>query len=501
MNKKILTLLVSVVIFGSSCSDFLSVNEKNPNNASAVSPKLLLPAALNNIATMMNTPGNYGFVYLWHGLWTISAGYSQPSQLLQYNLSNTSYQNPFSYSYLYGQNLTEIEKAATDPKDVYFLATAMIMKVYLMQNLVDCWGDVPYTEAFKANEGILKPKYDKQQAIYEDLILKLDAAIKLIQTAPAGVNAVTASSDIMFKGNMTLWAKFANTIKLRMLIHQSLMTGRDTYIKAAIATTASVGYLGAGESALVNPGYLESSGKTNPFYNSFYSAAGTQQDGGVSYWHAGRDAVDFMLAAADARIDRFFNKPATTGHAANFLGQSAPLLQSSFTSQMGYSKGVKGYMIGTYDKSAPILTDFESLFVQAEATERGYLAGSSAKTLYNAAMGQSFEYMGFSASTAAAYTAGDKATVNYDLATNKLALILQQKWISLNGIAPIEIWTDYRRTGIPSFIHFSEDKAKLNATPPVRLLIPQRELDNNNESVVAVGKISAFTSKIFWQNR
>ena len=501
MNKKILILLVSMVIFGSSCSDFLSVNEKNPNNASEVSPKLLLPAVLNNIASMMNNPSNFEFAYLWHGLWTISAGYSQPSQLLQYNLSNSSYQGSFSLSYLYGQNLSEIEKGSSDPKDVYFLATAMIMKVYLMQNLVDCWGDVPYTEAFKAGEGILKPKYDKQQVIYEDLILKLDAAIKLIQTAPAGANAIPTSTDIMFKGNMALWAKFANTIKLRMLVHQSGMTGRDTYIKSAIATTISVGYLGAGESALVNPGYLESSGKTNPFYNSFYTAAGTQQDGGVSYWHAGRDAVDFMLAGADARIDRFFNKPSTTGHTANFLGQSAALIQSSFTSTMGYSKGVKGFMIGTYDKSAPILTDFESLFVQAEATERGYLSGTLAKTLYNSAMAQSFDYMGLSTSTAAAYTAGDKTTVNYDLATNKLTLILQQKWISLNGIAPIEIWTDYRRTGIPSFLHFSEDKAKLNATPPVRLLIPQREIDNNGDNVVAVGTIKAFSSKIFWQNR
>jgi hypothetical protein len=158
-------------------------------------------------------------------------------------------------------------------------------------------------------------------------------------------------------------------------------------------------------------------------------------------------------------------------------------------------------MVGTFDKSCPILTDFESLLVQAEATERGYLTGTTAKTLYNSAIAQSFVYMGLSSAAATAYVATDNASINYDLASNKINLILTQKWISLNGIAPIEIWTDYRRSGVPSFLHFSEDAAKQNATPPVRLFYPQREIDYNNDNVVAVGAINAFTSKIFWQNR
>ena len=93
---------------------------------------------------------------------------------------------------------------------------------------------------------------------------------------------------------------------------------------------------------------------------------------------------------------------------------------------------------------------------------------------------------------------------NFDFATNKLDLILTQKWASLNGIAPVEIWTDYRRTGIPSFIHFSVDPSKSSDTPPIRLLYPQDEKDVNNINVLAVkaGKdVNAFTDKIFWQNR
>lgn len=502
MKKKIFILLISLALLGSSCTDFLGVNEKNPNSASEVPGKLLLPAALNNVAATMNNPRRFEFVYLWHGLWCISSGYSQPSNLVQYRLLNSSYQNAFQEFYTEGQNLVEIEKASTDPKDAGFKAIALIMKAYIMHNLVDLWGNVPYTEAFKTVDGILKPKYDDQKAIYEDLILKLDEAIKLIQNLPANATEISSSSDIMFHGDMSLWAKFANTIKLRMLVHQSGMTGRDSYIKTAIATTASVGYLGVGESALVNPGYSSSDGKMNPFYATFYKADGSQQSDGVTYYNAGKDVVQFMNDSNDPRIARFFNAATGSGKfAGNTLGITDPApLTAANTSKLGFVSGNKGYMIGTYDKPAPILTDFESLFVQAEAAQRGYITGS-AKDLYNAAIKQSFIYMGLSAADATTFLAQEKANVNFDTATDKVRLILLQKWVSLNGIAPVEIWTDYRRSGIPSTLTFSQDPNIANATPPVRLLYPQREISVNNDNVVAVGAIDAFKSKIFWQNR
>ncbi|NJO88846.1 MAG: SusD/RagB family nutrient-binding outer membrane lipoprotein [Chloroflexia bacterium] len=250
------------MFFGSSCQDFLEVNETNPNNPSKVAPKLLLPAALNSVATTMNNPRRFDFVYLWHGLWSISAGYSQPQALVQYRLTNSNYQNAFNEFFIAGQNLTEIENAAEGvPQNDNFKAIAMIMKVYIFQNLVDCWGDVPYFEAFKSGDGNLKPKYDDQQEIYEDLVVKLDEAMSIIANAPIDAEELDESSDIICGGNMMIWQKFANTLKLRILIHQSGMSGRDSYISTALATTSSIGYLGAGESVLSNPGYLVSAGK------------------------------------------------------------------------------------------------------------------------------------------------------------------------------------------------------------------------------------------------
>ncbi len=298
--KKIISILIVILVLASSCTDFLTVNEKNPNSASAVPSNLMLPAALNTTSRLVNLPRRYDFVYLWYGLWSISNGYAQPSSLVQYNLANTDYQGDFNDCYLNGSNYDYIEKNSTGAKQQSYVAIAKIMKAYLFANIVDAYGDVPYSEAFKTADGILKPKYDAQQTIYEDLIVQLDAAINLIKTSPADAEEL-GDFDVVYGGDMTLWKKFANTLKLKILMHQADMASRSAYITSAIATTAAEGYLGAGEGALVDPGYVQSSGKMSPFWETFYKQDGSQQSDGLAYFKAGQDACDFFINNNDPR--------------------------------------------------------------------------------------------------------------------------------------------------------------------------------------------------------
>jgi hypothetical protein len=165
-----------------------------------------------------------------------------------------------------------------------------------------------------------------------------------------------------------------------------------------------------------------------------------------------------------------------------------------------------------FNQSSPILTDFESLFLQAEAAQRGYITDDP-KALYESAVTQSVLYLGqtstldpstyvpLTGADAATYLAQVKPLVNYDASPNKLQAIITQKWVALNGINPMPVWTDYRRTGFPDFIHFSIDPLRISDIPPVRLLYPQTEINTNNDNVLAQGTISLTGSKIFWQNR
>ncbi len=503
MKKNILIIMTGIMIFLSSCTkDPLTVNEKNPNSPSIVDAKLVLPAAINAVAYTLSYPHNrFDFVYLWHGLWSISGSYSQPQSLTQYKVIAGTFQTPFIEFYSAAGNLDIIEQQSTDPKSAYFKALAKIMKAYIFQNLVDLYGDVPYSEAFKTGAGNLKPKYDKQQAIYEDLVVQLDAAMDLIKTAPSTATQLSPTSDIIYGGNMSLWLKFANTLKLRILVHQAYMDGRATYIKDKIATTAAIGYIGPGEGALSNPPYVVSAGKMNPFYATFYDNAGTTVSDGITYYMAGKAAVDFMVAVSDPRLGKFFLPYSGNNFAGNTLGVE-PLTPPASISKLGYIKGDDGTMIGTPTKASPILTDFESLLIQAEAAQRGFIAGN-AKAFYESAITQSFKYMGLSVAQAGTYLSQVSSRANFDNAGDKLELILSQKWISLNGIAPVEIWTDYRRSGFPKGLQFSKDDARTAGkdSPPVRLPYPQDEINVNGENLTAVGPIDQWTSKIFWQTR
>jgi hypothetical protein len=505
MKKNILILITGIMVFMSSCSkDFLDVNEKNPNSPSVVDPKLVLPAAQNAIAATMNNPRRFDFVYLWHGLWSISAGYSQPQALTQYKPTNSTYQNTFIELYLAGNNLDVIEQQSGDAKNANFRAIAKIMKAYIFQNLVDLYGDVPYTEAFKTVDGNIKPVYDKQKDIYEDLVVQLDEAMNIIETATSEAVEISATSDIIYNGNMELWKKFANTLKLRILINQSGMADRASYISTNIASTAAVGYIGSGESALNSPPYVVSAGKMNPFYETFYNNAGTSQSDGITYYFAGKDVVDFLKATSDPRLRKFFQSYSTTSAAydGNIFGTPADdLTPQNKTSKLGYIVNDPGTMIGTPTRPAPIFTDFESYFLQAEAAVRGFIA-EDAQLLYERAVARSFSYMGLTSADVSTYLTQVSNKANYGAATDKLDIILTQKWVALNGIAPSTIWTDYRRSGYPLGLHFSTDPALDGpGIPPIRTLYPQDEINVNNANVLAVGTIDLWTSKIFWQNR
>lgn len=498
--KKILIIVTVLLVLGASCKkDFLAVDEFNPNSASAVPANLVLPAALNNTARLINQPGNYAFVYLWYGCMSISGGYSQPTNLTQYNLLASSYQGLWSYNYTNLLNYDYIDKNSTTDKNKPYKAIAKIMKAFIFQNLVDTYGNIPYTDALQTGTGVLKPKYDDAQTIYEDLVVQLDAAMDLINTSPVDADQV-GDYDIIFHGDMTLWLKFANTLKLRLLMNQSDMAGRSTYITAALATTphTPADYLGAGEGAFSNPGYLNSTDKMSPFWETFYKQDGSQQADGLGYYVAGQDACDFLTANNDPRKLRFF-QPSTPGGTTvlgNYFG--ALLLQPvPVTSKLGPG------MLKSSDQDAIIMSDFESLFLQAEAAARGYIT-ADAQALYEAAVTQSILYEGGAGGTlanAAAYLSQPRQNVSYAASPNKVQAIITQKWLSLNGVSPEVIWVDYRRTGFPDFLHFTADPARLNDTPPVRLFYPQSEISTNNDNVVAQGTISLFTSKIFWQNR
>jgi hypothetical protein len=254
------------------------------------------------------------------------------------------------------------ENGATDADQKYIIGPAKIMKAFMFQQIADTYGNAPYTDALKGG-ALLFPTFDDQKLIYEGLIKDLDTAIAVIKANPD--HADGGSSDIVFNGDHIKWIQFANSLKLRILIRQSRISGRSAYIIAEInrAAATTEGFLPAGTDVGINPGWLASSGKTNPFYDRFaYDANGGNRAYG-DYPRPTQFLVDFLKASNDTfRLKRIAyakagenpNTPGVSKNeeiASNYVGVPFGIgsgYTAPTTSYIGPSVFVKGSLEALY---------------------------------------------------------------------------------------------------------------------------------------------------------
>lgn len=111
-----------------------------------------------------------------------------------------------------------IDKMPAETKDIHkaFRAVTYIPVIELAIKATDWEGSLVYSEAVDARYGgNLKPKYDTQQELFEIWINELDAAIEVLTTADAK-QVQLGEKDFMFKGDWEMWARYANSLKLRI---------------------------------------------------------------------------------------------------------------------------------------------------------------------------------------------------------------------------------------------------------------------------------------------
>jgi hypothetical protein len=489
MKKYISIITVFFTIGIAGCKKGYLDQEVNPNSPSVTTPQYTLAGAeVASASIIVNDYPEYG---VWAGYWCNANDYTPSPLLADFDISLTSEPSD-AWDDLY-PNLTNYNNLQTTsaavPADANFEAIAMIMKAYDFEQLVDNYNNVPYTQAFQPST-ILFPAYDSGQAIYNDLVKQLDAAIALISSSSSATNPGT--SDVVYGGNMANWQKFANTLKLRLAIRQSNLTTNAA--ETDLASTSSIGYIDASSEADCQPGYSQTLGKENPFYVSY----GFDQNGNPSFGHlyyeANVVAVNIMKTYSDPRVNYFY----------------APISGSIVTDQLGATKTnpQSASMIGpgllkSAGQSAILFSSYESDFLQAEAAARGWISGS-ATTLYNAGITASFNDLGATGATAyeaqTSVTYPTTAGTGLTLLQTQVKAIITQKYIALNGFFNLEAYNEWRRTGYPVFPQnpASADQGALSPTLPTRIPYPYSEFTTNSTNLNKQGTIDPYTSLIFW---
>lgn len=467
--KKIILAGILATFSLTSCQrDLTSLNE-DPKHASVLPSENMLATALYQSSYYMDASSvNFNNYRFFTQQW---AETEYPGES-QYDLvTRNQPRNHWNRMYVYSLNnikqakINLAKEVNTDAQKANKLATLELQEIFIWENLVDTYGNIPYSEAL--NSEFISPKYDDAKTIYVDLLKRIDAASQSIVDGTKGYT----SGDLVYFGDMAKWKKFANSLKLRLAMN---LADVDPALSKANAESA----IAAGVFSSDSDAYkFKYDGGTflNPVYNDLVASGRTD-------FVPSELVINTMSSLNDPRMAVWFTK-VNGKYVGGVFGELNPVYSD-------YSAMSTFFRSSTNPSN--LLSYSEVAFLKAEAAARGYNAGGAANTLYDAAVLASMNENGVSTADANAYIQANP----YD-ATNWKKSIGIQAWIATfnRGFAS---WNFVRRLDFPTLVN--PPKSQLSGVP-VRMPYPDQEYVLNKENVTAAGTAiggDKATTKLFW---
>jgi hypothetical protein len=415
---------------------------------------------------------------------------------------NASWSSLFASS---GMDVQTLYNVAVERQLTNYQGVAMVLKAYIASLATDLWGPIPYTEAWSGST-YLSPVYDAQETVYRDLMVKLEEANALLDPEGASI-----SGDILFNNDIMQWKKFANSLKLRLLLR---MSARDegfvtTEMGKIIADPAKYPIFESNaDNAALH--YLGSAPNNHPWNEN----RKTRDDHRVS-----KTLTDQMWTNSpyvDWRVCLYAELSGNN----TFEGIPNGLTSSQAASYNG--NGIKNTSkVGVYftAASAPgMLMSFAELkFILAEAAYKGYIGGgdAAAGAYYIEGIVASYNQYGDDLVSAADHVLGlpsptwDADSLALDFiandvfgwdAGNAMALIGTQKWAAMFDQG-LQAFIEWRRIGYPMLTPAVEGMN--DGKIPVRYPYPTDVYSRNPSNVQAaisdlLGGPDDLNTRVWW---
>ncbi|MEO7990678.1 MAG: SusD/RagB family nutrient-binding outer membrane lipoprotein [Chryseolinea sp.] len=523
-NWKYISILL-ILMTSIACQDELADRYLNPDKTTSPTLDKFFTAMLNHNRVRPSYWEMSTFVN-WHiGVYTQSVGFLNSESMYQENASYI--QDRWNDFYRPGPNgsgvvahFREIERLYTGLSESekinneIFLRTSQVFLYDQLTQMVDLWGDVPFSEAGMLNKtgDIVYPKFDSAEEIYEDAIQELKDIAEYLsaeELTPA-TQLLFAKQDILLNGSIDQWRRYANSLRLRLLL-------RISFVEEANAREEAMALLGDEEKypLLNDVNYKPSTDDIllTPLvdYVDDLHAAFTD-------W-TNYPAPYFMLEevlkpANDLRIPVLFDKYGSqinNQFSPNTEFKAMPLTLSRIEQQAVL--GMYAIIDSTtflYNAKLPgvIMTAAEVNFLKAEAFERW--GGGDAGLEYRKGIQHSIEFYYYLNNLNTGRTIlpppspqeieqflDESLFIQYQGSEEeRLSKIWAQKWVHFGFLQTVQRWAEQRRTSYPklNFFHSSLPGYEL---PPSRLVYPssERALNKNYQNVAADDKRDA---KIFW---
>lgn len=449
--KHILLCVVSVLFF-QSCKKFDSINT-NPDSPATTTASLL---ATNLILNIARPEGGKGFVL--SALTNKQMAWGELPQSQVYNSIGSA-------SFDGAAVLTNVQKmidlAAPADKDAY-TGLGLFIKAYKLYFMSLAVGDIPYSDALNGEKGNVKPKYDTQKEVMQQVLKDLATASSTLATAKN-----FSGDPLATNGNVDTWRRIVNSFRLKVLISLSKKEADpDLKIKESFAQILQNEPLLRSNSDNFQLIFSDKANQIYPFntaINKFpiYAMISTTIIDTLKKYNDNR--LFYFARPSDYKIETEKKLP---GDPDAYQGVDPSMVFSDLTvlynnkkySQLnlrytGYAPGEPVTKIGYAEQN----------FIIAEAIVKGWAPGT-AKTYYEAGITAAMNFIVTATPDDVKYHSGEKITPPYITDTyltnsnvafatvpaTQLKQIWMQKYLMYFMQYPYDAYYDYRRTGYPN---------------------------------------------------
>ena len=438
----------------------------------------------------------------------------------------------------------EVNKRSGQEKldaDMYFKLVTLV-KDYQSAKMVDLFNSIPYFDAFQGSNGKNEnwyPAYDDPKEIYKAVIADLGNLTDSLAISYGLMSSIAKQilnrQDIVFKGDMDKWAKFANATRLKLLVR---IAGVDeAYAKPLIQEALSKPLPEADLSFSMwydtdqkNGGGMWMRGLYENSYASFIpNIIMKRLNYGTPAYEQGIDDPRLPVLALQTKYGDYrgvsYDIDAQTliYSSGDVYYPFADNLPSSLSTN---SKSMYNFATFTRNGKMPVymFSLAEKDLLLAEIELKGLAStGEAAEEHIKDAVIHSVNYWyainansdfkddpDAQGAAAPLYPAkpgdnviagwGDIIKAKFMTAgsvEDKMEILMQQKFIHLNLMQPYELWSELRRTGHPKLEPFTWHGTVMKPFPE-RVRYPSEEQRNNPTNIAKVSDENNLTSKIFW---
>jgi hypothetical protein len=515
MKKLIISIPLLIILTGTlvtGCKKSQIDNDYfSPDNAVTASVSSLYSGLFYNEKVMPRYWNLYTFLIPMMGTYSQTAGYTNTGKVYEQAVNYTKDRWDYFYTTTIAR-YREIEKyynALTSDADKQgyqiFLETARIFVYDQTAQMVDMWGDIPFSTAGQLNATgtITLASYDKGQDIYNNILTDLKRISDYLSGVTLNGNYQTqfSSYDYVNKGSIDKWRKYCNSLMLRlaMRISNQNEAAAKSIIQPILSNSTQYPVISSvDDNVTIQPSDITSTlTSVNDIRNGF----------GVNPFAPGKMVDTIMVPSNDPRLPVYF----TTNKRGEYHG--VPLTwNSTRVSDSTTANYFSRWDSTTFTENnlfpGIIMEAAEVSFIKAEAYERW--GGGNAKNAYETGIKQSIQfyvkinnnsdYKGFkekmpSDSIINVYLT--KPLVAYD-GTNNLEKIATQKWIDFNIMQANQAWAEWRRTKLPKLTFPTDPLSVLSPNVPNRLLYPSTESSLNSANYATVKSADNVNTKVFW---